>query len=223
MAILYNKPKNLNKPSSYDQPNSDQGTQLYSYSNSLSTMENADVTSSHYHTNDSGVINAGPYTGLTSSEARELNSLQREDYSKAKQSERGVNRENDIKDFQHKVSATQTNFANDYMAPAIKTAGSFSPMGPVIAGVDAYHGYTGNKGEQDYVSTTAELATNLLPGALKYTKNIGKLGTKFINKAGLFGKYKDKVNNIASGAVNKLNYTPQANTTINTTNSMMND
>lgn len=134
--------------------------------NGLYFNKNADVTSNYYHTNQKGIIDAGPYSGLNMEEASELNKLEREDLLKK-------NKADAIKKFQEKISAKTTKFGLDYVLPTMKAAGSFTPAGVAIGLSDAYDEYKrGNTGW-----AIAGAGMEALPFAGKY---IGKGAKRLI-------------------------------------------
>lgn len=127
-------------------------------------------TTSHYNTNDSGRINAGPYLGLTVAEAKDLNEGQQTDYN---QSLKQKDRDNFMKSY----NAGMDTFTDEWLEPSLKLAGSFTPFSPAITAADAYNDWQeGNKG-----SATLSVGLKALP----YSKHISKLPLKALFKRGM--------------------------------------
>jgi hypothetical protein len=122
----------------------------------LTFPEGGKTTTDYYHTNDKGIIDAGPYAGLTVSEAGEMNKSQRSDIAKAK------------KDAQAKYVEDYTragmNKAGHTVYEAAKLAGSFTPIGPLIGATDAAMAFY----QGDTAGGVLAAGAEALPYGLKY-------------------------------------------------------
>ena len=84
------------------------------------------ITDKYYHTNQDGIIDKGPYMGLTVKEAGELNKAQQEDYRKQLIEEKQ-------KAFRKSITGAM-NEAGETIFYLAKNAGNFTPLWPIITG-----------------------------------------------------------------------------------------
>ncbi len=135
-------------------------------------MEPIGKTRSHYNTNEQGLINAGPYLGLTLEEAKSLNTTQREDYSTYRKNKRR-------EDYQTQFADWQQEFSDDYIAPAVNNTLGLTPLAPLttLANVGTSL-YSGNYGDAGFSSILEAIpyASKVIP------KGVVQRGSKYLLK-----------------------------------------
>lgn len=65
-------------------------------------------------------------------------------------------------------------FAKNYVLPAIKTAASFTPVGPVVGGMDAFYSYKQGDRPSAYLSTASEVVPMFGKGMYKLASVMAK-------------------------------------------------